>query len=172
MPNYRRLWMPGGTYFFTVTTFERRPILTREDAIAALRSVIADVRRRHPFTINAWVVLPDHMHTVWTLPEADADFPKRWALIKTGVSRRLAPALGASSRFQRRLSVWQPRYWEHWIRDDADRAAHIDYVHFNPVRHRLVTEVADWPYSTFHRYVRDGLYLPSWAKEPDISPPE
>ena len=165
MTNYRRLWRAGGTYFFTVNLLQRRgnDLLTRE--IRLLRDVVADVRRRHPFRIHAWVVLPDHLHCVIELPPGDHDFATRWRLIKMDFSKGLPATERRSAVRVRRgeRGIWQRRYWEHVIRDDADFRAHMDYVHINPAKHCLVTRVVDWPYSTFHRLVVQGVYPADWA---------
>ena len=157
MSNYRRLRIPGGCYFFTVNLAERRTdLLVRH--IDALREAMREVRRGRPFRIDAFVVLPDHLHAIWTLPEGDDDFATRWMLIKTGFSRHV-PADERRSPSRRRRDergIWQRRYWEHAIRDDGDFAAHVDYVHFNPVKHGFVVDPSGWPYSTVHRHVRAG----------------
>jgi putative transposase len=159
MPDYRRNRVPGGTFFFTVNLFDRRSNLLVA-RIDALRDAVRQVRTRAPFHIDAWVVLPDHMHCLWTLPEGDANFPGRWRAIKTAFVKALlireprSPVM--TSRGER--GVWQPRYWEHTIRDDRDFATHMDYTHFNPVKHGLVAHPADWPHSSFHRCVTTGLY--------------
>jgi len=130
-----------------------------------LRGSIRSVRDRHPFRIDAMVVLPDHLHAVWTLPEDDADYSTLWYLIKLGFTRRLI-ATGVAVPQGRRAGergLWQRRFWEHLIRDDEDYARHIDYCHINPMKHGLVARVADWPHSSFHRAVRDGLYASDWA---------
>jgi putative transposase len=122
-----------------------------------------------PFVIEGWVLLPDHLHCIWTLPEGDADFSTRWSLIKRSVSHfaaemALDPVLRkASARKRRESTIWQRRFWEHLIRDEADMERHLDYIHFNPVRHGYVARAADWPYSTIHRYVREGVYPVDWA---------
>jgi putative transposase len=123
------------------------------------------VKRSHPFEITATVVLPDHLHAIWTLPDGDRDYPVRWSLIKAGFSRALdkTECINASRQHKRERGIWQRRYWEHLIRDDNDFAAHMDYIHINPVKHGLVTRVRDWPYSTFHRLVLDGVYAENWA---------
>jgi putative transposase len=124
-------------------------------------------RARRPFEIEAMVVLPDHMHAVWTLPENDADFSDRWRAIKSGFVRRLRTqgvALKANAKGEH--EVWQRRFWEHQIRDESDLARHVDYIHINPVKHRLVERVVDWRWSTFHRYVRLGVLPANWAAEP------
>ena len=165
MPNYRRVWHPGGTYCFTVTLLQRRnnDLLTRE--IDLLRTVVADVRGRHPFRIHGWVVLPDHMHCVIELPDGDVDYAVRWRLIKMGFSKGMPKTEQRSSVRHRRgeRGIWQRRFWEHLIRDEEDFRAHMDYVHFNPAKHGLVTRVVDWPYSTFHRLVEQGVYPPDWG---------
>ena len=155
MPDYRRAWHPGGTYFFTVNALQRRSndLLIRH--IQALRDVVRHVRHDHPFAIHGWVVLPDHMHCVIELPPGDMDFAVRRRLIKAGFSKRLPKDEWCSAvrRARGERGIWQRRYWEHLIRDDGDYAAHMDYVHFNPVKHGHVSRVSDWPYSTFHRLV-------------------
>ncbi|MFL6621231.1 MAG: REP-associated tyrosine transposase [Sulfurifustis sp.] len=165
MPNYRRAWHPGGTYFFTVNLLERfkNDLLVRE--IDRLRAAVSRVRRSHPFTIHGWVVLPDHLHCVISLAEGDADFAIRWRLIKSEFSKSL-PAIERRSPVRQRRGergIWQRRYWEHLIRDERDYAAHMDYVHINPIKHGLVKRVADWPHSTFHRLVEEGVYACDWA---------
>jgi len=169
MSRYRRAKAGGSSYFFTVVAYQRQPILC-EDAIRnALHAAIAKVRATRPFEIDAWVLMPDHLHCVWTLPEGDADFSARWMKIKRSVSLacgenyRRADLLSASKQKHRESTIWQRRFWEHQIRDEDDFVRHVDYIHFNPVKHGHVQQVADWPYSTFHRYVRDGLYAQDWA---------
>lgn len=164
MTDYRRNRVPGGTYFFTVNLVDRRSdLLIRH--IDTLRDAVRELRAKAPFHIDAWVVLPEHMHCLWTLPEGDTDFSRRWQAIKTVFSRRL-PAV--EYRSQSRVSkgergIWQRRFWEHAIRDDRDYGAHLDYIHFNPMKHGLVTDVGDWPYSSFHRCAAKGLYPENWA---------
>ena len=165
MPNYRRSFHAGGTYFFTVNLSrqDHSDLLTRH--IDLFRESVRKVRRKHPFDIHAWVVLPDHLHCVIKLPEEDPDFPRRWQLIKAGFSRAL-PKEGLKSSESKRKGergIWQRRFWEHLIRDEHDYQAHMDYVHINPVRHGLVPRVIDWPYSTFHRLVEKGVYRRDWA---------
>ncbi|MGB5305558.1 MAG: transposase [Gammaproteobacteria bacterium] len=165
MPNYRRTCLPGGTYFFTVNLLERttNDLLTRH--IDQLRNAVHVVRHAHPFEIHGWVVLPDHLHCVLRLPAGDTDFTLRWRLIKARFSRSLPQVERRSAVRVRRgeRGIWQRRFWEHLIRDEADYAAHMDYVHFNPVKHGLVKQVIDWPYSTFHRLVGEGVYVCDWA---------
>lgn len=165
MPDYRRAWCPGGTWFFTVNLLERHgnDLLTQH--VNVLRDTIRVVWQRHPFIIHGWVVLPDHLHCVIELPPRDTDFATRWRLIKIGFSKALPRTERLSSVRQRRgeRGIWQRRYWEHRIRDDADFRAHMDYVHINPVKHGLVSSVAQWPHSTFHRLVEQGVYPFDWA---------
>jgi len=166
MPNYRRHRVPGGTYFYTVNLLDRSSDLLTAH-IDQLRAAFAEVRAGHPFEIDAIVVLPEHLHAVWTLPAGDADYPTRWRLIKSAFTRRLPRGLDAPRSTSRRRKgergVWQRRFIEHTIRDDDDLARHVDYIHFNPVKHGLVTRPADWPYSSIHRYIADGVLPPDWG---------
>jgi len=164
MTNYRRNFLSGGSFFFTVNLAERRlRLLTTH--IDLLRRAFRDVRRRHPFDIQAIVVLPEHLHAVWTLPEDDCDFALRWRLIKTIFSPGLPvdERVSASRAGKGERGLWQRRYWEHTLRDEGDLARHVDYIHFNPVKHGHVNRVKDWPYSSFHRMVRLGIYPLDWA---------
>ena len=138
-------------------------LLTRH--IGLLREIVASVQSRHPFRIHGWVVLPEHMHCVLEFPEGDANFATRWQLIKMGFSKGLPKIEWLSQVRANRgeRGIWQRRFWEHLIRDDADFQAHMDYVHFNPVKHGIVNRVADCPYSTFHRLVKNGTYPPDWG---------
>ncbi len=168
MPNYRRNRIPGGTYFFTVNLLDRRSDRLVAE-IDALRKAIRSVLAQSPFHIDAWVVLPDHMHCVWTLPDGDTDFPRRWHAIKTAFSKSIPKTERRSKVMLRRgeRGIWQRRYWEHTIRDDRDYAAHVDYVHFNPVRHGLVQSPGEWSFSSFHRWVAKGFYPADWAGSAD-----
>ncbi len=169
MPEYRRNRVPGGTYFFTVNLLDRSSdILVTH--IETLRASVRDTLLRAPFHIDAWVVLPDHMHCVWTLPPGDDDFSGRWRALKKAFSKTIAPAEHRSARRQRRgeRGIWQQRFWEHTVRDEADYATHMDYVHFNPVKHGYVQHTAEWPYSSFRRAVKQGLYPADW----NIAPPD
>jgi putative transposase len=163
MPNYRRNRVPGATYFFTVNLLDRYSDLLVTH-IGELRQAVRRVRRRSPFRVDAWVVLPDHMHCLWTLPDGDSDFSGRWRTIKIGFSKSLLMAEQRSPVMIRRgeRGIWQRRYWEHTIRDDRDYAAHMDYIHFNPVKHVLAEGPGDWPFSTFRRCVEVGLYPTGW----------
>ncbi|MEX0732454.1 MAG: transposase [Aquisalimonadaceae bacterium] len=164
MPNYRRTRIPQGTYFFTVNLLDRRRRLLLEH-IDAFRAAVRQARAKRPFRIDAWVVLPDHTHCIWTLPEGDTDYSSRWKAIKIAFAKSLPRTELLSAVRQRRgeRGIWQRRFWEHTIRDERDYAAHVDYIHVNPLRHGLVGRVVDWPYSTFHRYVARGLYPRDWA---------
>jgi putative transposase len=170
MPDYRRLFLPGAPYFFTVVTHDRRPFLTTSAARACLRDALRHVRRRRPSAIVAIVLLPDHLHTVWTLPRGDADYATRWSRAKQWFTDAFlasgAPegARSASRVAKRERAVWQRRYWEHTVRDEADLERCVDYVHWNPVKHGLATRVADYPWSSFHRYVREGHYDVEWGR--------
>ena len=165
MPNYRRAWHAGGTYFFTVNLLQRHNNDLLIQHIALLRRVVASVRARHPFIIHGWVVLPEHLHCVLELPAGDSDFALRLRLIKLELSKGLPKTECISAVTQRRgeRGIWQRRYWEHLIRDERDFAAHMDYVHFNPVKHKLVKRVAEWPFSTFHRLVAEGVFDADWG---------
>ena len=174
MPNYRRANIAGGTYFFTVNTFRRLPVLTEAPVRVALREALQRTRVAHPFEIDAWVLLPDHLHCIWTLPQGDADFSIRWAKIKSCVSKECDAKFGvqdlSESRNRRReAGLWQRRFWEHQIRDDADFARHVDYIHWNPVKHGLVEQATDWPHSTFHRFLHDGVYSHDWGLSESLS---
>ncbi|MBD3394402.1 MAG: transposase [Chitinivibrionales bacterium] len=176
MPNYRRHRVAGGTYFFTLVTHQRRSWLCDPAARAALHQAIVSTRANWPFRIDAWVLLPDHLHCVWTLPDGETGYAERWRLIKTGVSRRLyadRTILPSASRSRRRESMlWQRRFWEHTICDEQDLAAHYAYVHYNPVKHGLCDSPGAWPYTTFHRFVRQGLYPPDWGVAEQVRIPD
>jgi putative transposase len=164
MPNYRRAFVPGGCWFFTVNLLERRQTLL-VDHIALLREAVDGTRRDFPFEIDAFVVLPEHLHAIWSLPQRDADFSTRWRLVKTRFAKAL-PKWERRSAIRKRRNergIWQRRFWEHLIRDDADYARHLEYCYINPVKHALVTRVRDWPHSSFHRDVRRGLFPLDWA---------
>jgi putative transposase len=161
---------PRWNLLFYVNLLKRKNNHLLTTHIDLLRDVVAKVKKTHPFTMHAWVVLPDHMHCVIELPDGDADFATRWMLMKMIFSRSL-PKTEYRSHVRvknRERGIWQRRYWEHLIRDEADFAAHMDYVHINPVKHGVVTRVADWPYSTFHKLVEAGVYPADWAGGVDI----
>jgi putative transposase len=165
---YRRLKVPGGTYFFTVVTHQRRPLFLDGGAVATFKNVTAQVRARHPFAIEAEVILPDHLHAILSLPEDDLDYSNRWMLIKSGVTRAMNKC---SNQFAQQpvhlaslpLPVWQNRFWEHLIRDDNDFGTHVEYIHFNPVKHGLCAAPRDWPHSSFQDFVERGDYPADWG---------
>ncbi len=164
MPNDRRVWVPGGTYFFTVNLLERRRALLVEHA-AALRAAFVAAQAVRPFDVVAVVVLPEHLHCIWRLPVDDADNATRWQQIKSAFARSLPRDERRSARrlAKRERGIWQRRFWERLLRDESDLRAHVDYIHFNSVKHGLVGQVRDWPYSSFHRYVRAGLLPADWG---------
>jgi putative transposase len=163
MVGYRRNFVPGGTFFFTVTLADRRSKVL-VDHVDFLRDALRVARRERPFVIDAIVILPDHLHAILTLPSEDSDFSGRWRRIKGHFSSAL---IGVSTQLRRRsngsLALWQRRFWEHTIRDEGDFERHVDYIHFNPVKHSFVQRVRDWPYSSFHRYVKEGILPDDWA---------
>ncbi|QSB02863.1 transposase [Methylomonas sp. EFPC1] len=162
--DYRRTWHPGGAYFFTINLLQRKDNdLIRH--IQSLRESVKTVKAHHPFKIHGWVVLPEHMHCLIELPENDIDYATRIRLIKIGFSKAIPKTERRSSvRIKRgERGIWQRCYWEHLIRDEADFQAHMNYIHYNPVKHGWVKHVKDWPYSTFHRWVEQGAYPLNWA---------
>ena len=164
MSRYRRSNEAGATYFFTLAIEERASgLLTIE--IDRLREAYRTVEQRYPFETVAICILPDHLHAIWSLPEDDAGFGKRWGLVKRNFSSGLpaSPARSESKIAKREKGIWQRRFWEHQIRDDADLERHVDYLHYNPVKHGLVACVNDWPYSSFHRFVKRGLLTEDWG---------
>jgi putative transposase len=170
MTDYRRAFLPGGCYFFTAVTQDRRPLFAEPDNVERLREGFRRVMAAHPFAIDAVVIMPDHVHTVWRLPDDDADYPLRWRKIKHFVSVGMAAgAVRASLSRRREKGVWQRRYWEHAIRDEADWQRHVDYVHFNPVKHGYVNRPGEWPYSSFHRALAAGWYDSGWGEQLPMS---
>jgi putative transposase len=164
MPNYIRAFIPGGTFFFTVAILERhRQLLTQH--IAELRHAFASVKTQKPYVMHAVVILPDHLHCIWTLPDSDADFSSRWQAIKAHFARTIPTSEQLSPRRQKKgeRGIWQRRFWEHVIRDENDFERHADYIHYNPVKHGHVRAGADWPYSSFRRFVGRGLYPMDWG---------
>lgn len=164
MSRYLRPKLPGASVFFTVTLAERGSSLLVWH-VEALRASVRATRASRPFRIDVWVVLPDHLHAVWTLPEGDADYSSRWKEIKTRFTKSvgLTGRRSASKIAKGEAGIWQRRFWEHHIRDDADHAAHIRYCWINPVKHGFVARAADWPYSSIHRDIRLGRVEPEWA---------
>lgn len=178
MPNYVRWRENGASYFFTVVTHRRQRLFDRADTRRLLRQAFVTVRRQWTFDMFACVLLPDHLHCIWTLPEGDDDFPIRWANIKRSFTKAYLASGGrplavSSSRAEHRESgIWQARYWEHRIRDETDWFRHRDYIHLNPVKHGLVSEPGDWPWSSFHRHVQLGWLDPNWPGASPVDIPQ
>ena len=171
MASFRRVFTPGATWLFTVVAAGRRPLLTDPRVISAFGTAMREVRLTLPFSMPAWVILPDRLHVIWTLPEGDTDYPRRWSIIKRRTSQLadLPPMARSCSMAARRESgLWQRRYWEHLIRDSDDLHRHVDYIHFNPVRHGHADAPAAWPYSSFARHVQAGAYDGNWRATRDI----
>ncbi len=164
MPNYRRNRIPGGTYFFTVNLLERKSHLLVEH-IDELRMAVRTTRQKHSFHVDAWVVLPDHLHCIWTLPVGDDDYSTRWRAIKKAFTKAIPMTeYRSKARIKRNeRGIWQRRFWEHTIWNDEDYAAHMGYIHFNPVKHGWVKTVKEWPFSTFHDLVKKDIYPIDWA---------
>jgi putative transposase len=167
MVRYRRNFVPGGSYFFTVTLADRTSSIL-VDHVDALRTAFRVTRHERPFTIDAIVILPEHLHTIWTLPSGDSDFSGRWKRIKAYFTHRIvARSVPVKRHRNGEYALWHRRFWEHTIRNETDFERHVDYVHFNPVKHKLVSRVRDWPYSSFHAYVRRGRLPLDWAGDVD-----
>lgn len=173
MSHYRRANTQGGSYFFTVVSYRRQAVLCDEHIRHALRKAIQETRLKYPFSIDAWVLMPDHLHCIWRLPEGDGDYSKRWSLIKRSVSITCADSykkqkwLNGSKKKHRESTLWQRRFWEHQLRDQQDFNRHLDYIHYNPVKHGLCERADAWPYSTLHRYIKNGSYPQDWAILPE-----
>ena len=181
MPTFRRNFVKGGTYFFTCVTYQRQPILTTDLGRRCLREAIAKIQQDHPFDIVAIVLLPDHWHTIWSLPPGDDRYPLRWMRIKEEFTERWLSGGGSElpqseSRIRKRQrGIWQKRYWEHTVRDEDDLKRCADYCHWNPRKHKLVQRVLDWKWSSFHRFVNEGEYDLEWGgidPVPDWNEPE
>lgn len=174
MPRYIRPKTENAVLFFTVVAYQRRKIFCQPDFLAALRRSIQQVRKQHPFSILAWVQLPDHLHCIWEMPNDDGDYGKRWGQIKLLTTRacpqyHLSPNIMPHSKHKRHeKGIWQRRFYEHHIRDDSDMQRHMDYLHYNPVKHGYVNNVMDWQYSSFHRLVCEGIYPPDWGADDEI----
>jgi len=160
----------GSAYYFTVVTYHRTPILTGYGARNILHHAWKIISERYPFTTVAICLLPDHIHTIWMLPESDNNYSVRWKEIKRQFTQRylaeVGPGESRSLSRQKRgeAAIWQRRFWEHVISDDEDLGRHVDYIHFNPVKHGLVKKAKDWQWSSFHRYVQEGYYDADWGK--------
>lgn len=159
MSNYRRLYIPGGTYFFTLVTYRRQPIFAEDGRVELLRQSFREVKAKRPFDLLAAVVLSDHLHCLWRLPEGDTGFSTRWQMVKTSFSRRIP----METRKNGAKTIWQPRFYEHCIRDGSDFHKHLDYIHYNPVKHGLVSSPGEWSHSSFSRFVTLGWYEVSWG---------
>jgi len=170
MPEYRRVFLKGGTYFITIVTYHRVPLFKNPESRKYLHNAFVDVKSRFPFNIDAVCLLPDHIHVLMRLPEDDADYPMRIREIKRlftkAYLKNIGPGAPRNESRQRKneAAIWQRRYWEHFIRDENDLNTHIDYIHYNPVKHGLVNSVAEWKWSSFHRYIRSGFYDLDWGK--------
>jgi putative transposase len=165
---YRRAFVSGGSFFFKLVTEKRRPLFASAEAVDVLRSAFRSVRSTRPFALDAIVVLPDHLHCIWTLPPGDADFSTRWRLVKIGFTKHCDPALrpapsGVQTRRQEQ-ELWQHRYWEHMLRDEADFDRHVEYIHYNPVKHGYVASPLEWPHSSFLRNIEAGIYEADWGQ--------
>jgi putative transposase len=161
MPNYIRFYS-GNAWFFTVVTHQRIPFLTTDSARKCLREAIINCGGLYPFTVEAWVLLPDHLHCVWDLPESDLNYSRRWSIIK----RKFTQAFGSGK--DRIPPFWQKRFWAHLITDDRDYEKHMDYIHFNPVKHGLVSMPGQWPWTSLHRLVEEGRYPLNWGTNVEI----
>jgi putative transposase len=174
MPNYRRAYVPGGSFFFTLVTYERVPVFADDRGRRFLGDLLRAAKVRWPFTINALVLLPEHLHAIWSLPSGDTAYSTRWAWIKKEFTKEWLKLGGAEKsvtagdRRERRRGVWQGRFWEHTLESEDDFDRHFDYVHYNPVRHNLVRFPRDWPWSSFHRWVRAGVYPEDWACSQEV----
>jgi putative transposase len=167
---YRRVFIPGASYFFTLVTHERVPVFAEAGAIDVYRQSVRKVQRTWPFTLDAEVILPDHIHLLVTLPDGDADYPTRVRLIKTACTRgmrsvHMCANPSVSRAVKGEQALWQRRYWEHTIRNERDFQVHLDYIHINPVKHGLVAAARDWPHSTFLSWVERGAYEPWWGAD-------
>lgn len=169
MRTYTRAWVPGGTFFFTVNLYERHHNSLLIDKIHLLRRAFKTVHESHPFSMDAVVVLPEHLHCIWRLPKGDDRFDQRWQLIKIAFSRSLTTDenVSASRTRRRERGIWQRRYWEHAIRDEDDWRRHVDYIHYNPVKHGYVSRAIDWPHSSLNRYLKKGMYSDDWVLSND-----
>lgn len=167
MPEYRRAFLKGGTFFFTVVSRKREPLFTSETNVNLLKKCFQTTMVAHPFQIEAIVILPDHLHTIWTLPDEDSDFSMRWRLIKGNFSRHYygfnKEDISKSILKKNERGIWQRRFWEHTIRDEDDFNRHCDYIHYNPVKHGLVSSPSEWKYSSFMNFVRKGFYPANWG---------
>lgn len=165
--NYRRAYLPGGSWFFTLVTENRRPLFASPENVRVLREAFHTVKAKHPFSVGAIVFMPDHLHCIWSLPPGDADFSLRWRLIKTWFTKHcdivMRPQPDAARKAKHEQAIWQHRYWEHLLRDEYDFVHHVEYIHYNPVKHGYVRRPSEWEHSSFRRYVQDGTYPEDWG---------
>ena len=165
---YRRVYIRGGTYFFTLVTYERQPLFQPKESIDLLFDALQYTTTRLPFEIVAYVILPDHMHFIWALPEGSDDYSTRWRLIKSYFTRHYKQKgrAGVSESRKKKMEqdIWQRRFWEHLIRDTIDLSRHVEYIHYNAIKHGYVNSLMEWEHSSFIQYVRDGLYPPNWGE--------
>ena len=174
--HYRRDYTAGASYFFTVVMFRRLPLLGSREAVAILREAIRAEKARRPFQIDAMVILPDHIHALWTLPPDDADYSIRWRNIKRSFTQHTnpvkRPTVFGSRQRKGEQAIWQRRFWEHRIRTECDFNHHVDYIHYNPVKHGLVMRPVDWQYSSIHRYIQQGILTSDWGADCVINIPD
>ncbi len=163
---YRRAKVPGTRYFFTITLTNRKSTLLI-DEIKTLKIAFQKVKVNHPFKIDGVVILPNHLHMMMTLPHGDSNYSQRLNLIKGTFSRQInrGEAISMSRKRKRERGIWQRRFWEHLIRDDQDFERHMDYIHYNPVKHGYVSNPSDWRFSSIHRYIADGTLPLDWGGE-------
>lgn len=163
---YRRVAIKGASYFFTVALADRNSSLL-VDQITKLRFAFQLVRKKHFFDINGIVILPDHLHVIMTMPEDDSNYSLRWNQIKGAFSRQLVPneRISLSKKKKRERGIWQRRFWEHLIRDEEDYEQHINYIHYNPVKHGYVSKATEWKYSSIHRYIEEGILSSDWSND-------
>jgi len=168
MSNYRRMYEPGGLFFFTIVTHHRRKLFLNEKARSYLHYSIRQVQMKYPFEIIAVVLLPEHLHCIWKLPDGDENFSTRWACIKKEFSKIWIAsggnetAISEARRKHRESGIWQRRFWEHRIKNEEDFINHINYIHYNPVKHGLVWCPHQWKHSSFHRWAKAEYYKSNW----------
>lgn len=176
MPTYIRDKTKGAIYFFTLVSFNRRKIFCSPTFLSAFKKSIQKIRKQHPFRVIAWVQLPDHLHCIWQLPENDDNFSIRWAKIKLNTTKLIPElhlsndSLSQSNQNRNEKGIWQRRFYEHKIRDEQDFINHMNYIHYNPVKHKLVSSVVDWQFSSFHRLIDAGFYAKNWGTSDLILP--
>ncbi|MBV9575221.1 MAG: transposase [Gammaproteobacteria bacterium] len=165
MSQYKRFYQSGGYYFFTLVSYHRRPIFVNCENVKYFKDAIDKVKKSYPFFLNAIVILPDHLHCIWRLPENDKDFSTRWRLIKRYFSMKMNTAINHRNEKE----IWQRRFWEHSIRNEIDWQKRMDYIHYNPVKHGLVTSPGDWKHSSFNYWVKKGIYEKDWGSTEPIA---